>query len=167
MGELPIGRGFALFSLHRHGGCQLDAEGIKETNWEAARRASRPYYFADNLIQNDMSKDNGKTRRVLGSPPRSPGGIVPAPERSTSAASDPGGFCQGLIAELPAGSMVEYATVRCDVQCVDGNGVPSASTTTVVSSVVTPPRRKDLRLCLERAKLVDSIAGVSTEGLSG
>ncbi|KYN17838.1 hypothetical protein ALC57_09877, partial [Trachymyrmex cornetzi] len=116
----------------------------------------------------DMSMEKKQTRQELGSLLRFPGGIVPAPGRSTPEALDPGDSSEGPAAGLPTGPAAELVTVRNEAReggsIQEGDAVPTTSHEVENVMTTTPKKRKELRLRLDRAGVRIYIANVPAAG---
>ncbi|KYN17799.1 hypothetical protein ALC57_09903, partial [Trachymyrmex cornetzi] len=124
------------------------------------------------INNDDMDNDKEESRQGFGTLPRFPGGTVPAPGRSTPAASGPGESCEGLAVGLPTGSTAEHATVREDIGegggTLDEGKVPSTSAEAGAKMETTPKiQRKELRLQLQRTNVAAITANTSMVGLAG
>ncbi|KYN21795.1 hypothetical protein ALC57_05825, partial [Trachymyrmex cornetzi] len=123
------------------------------------------------LYNMDMNTDKDNDLQEFGCLQRFPGGIVPAPGRSTHVALGPGGSCEGLAGGLPTGSPAKLATVRIEseenVRDSEEGRAPSATGDVKEKEEAQKKihKRKELKLCLGRAETVDLSAGASSDGL--
>ena len=118
------------------------------------------------LYEYDMDNDKDTPRRMVGSPPRFPGGIVPAPGRSTPVASDLGESSEGLAVGLLTGPAAELATVRGSNEEVAHEGVIATTMERTEEPVVKTPKNKELRLRIERLETASTKAGSPTDKLT-